>query len=207
MLTQRRGHVDEKKAFGDLEKIFVKTAQMLSKELHKANCLLYPGEPREYEAKQVMSTVLTELGYHHMVERPVKNPIPEITPGMGPLMIDIAMYTNDGIIDVEFKRELNDIDRDFPKLFTSSAIGCAIFYIFRKQSIDFALKRNILKKYQMVYSEMHELMKKHKKIGDKWFRFFLCAYKENRMFTKHYNSINKINFAEVEKCEILNHKI
>ena len=59
----------------DLEKIFVKTAQLLSNEPHKANCLLYPGSPREHEAKQAMSTVLTELGYHHMVERPVKNPI------------------------------------------------------------------------------------------------------------------------------------
>lgn len=191
----------------DLEKIFVKTAQILSNEPHKADCLLYPGYPREHEIKQVMSTVLTELGYHHMIERPIKNPQPEEPPCSDPLYIDIAMYTNDGIIDVEFKMKLHDIGRDFPKLFSSTAIGCAIFYVFQEQRIDFALKRNILKKYQIVYSEKHELMKLKKKIRDKWFRFFVCAYKENRMFTKHYSSINTINFNEVEKNEIIEHKI
>jgi hypothetical protein len=187
----------------DLENIFVKTAQLLSKEPHKANCLLYPGAPREHEAKQAMSTVLTELGYHHMVERPVKNPIPDKTPGNGPLMIDLSMYTNGGIIDVEFKGKLDDIGRDFPKLFASSAIGCAIFYIFREKSIDNALNRFIIKKYQLVYDEMRRFMKQRQKIRDKWFRFFVCAYKEKRVFTKHYNSINNIDFSEVEKNEIM----
>lgn len=188
----------------ELERIFVKTAQLLSKEPHKANCLLYPGAPREHEAKQTMSTVLTKLGYHHMVERPVKNPIPDKTSGNGPLMIDIAMYTNAGIIDVEFKGKLDDIGRDFPKLYSSSAIGCAIFYIFREKSIDNALNRFILKKYQLVYDEMLRLMEQRKKIREKWFRFFLCAYKENRMFTKHYNSINIVDFSEVGENEIIN---
>ncbi len=191
----------------DLEDIFIKTAQILSKETDKANCLLYPGDPREHEVKQVMSTVLSELGYRHMVERPVKNPIPDKTPGNGPLMVDIAIYANDGIIDIEFKRELSDINRDFPKIFSSPAIGCAIFYIFTKQSIDSTLKRNILKKYQKVYDEFQKLMQEREKVRDKWFRFFVCAYKENRMFTKHYNSIKTVNFEEVEKNEIIRPKI
>jgi hypothetical protein len=187
----------------DLENIFVKTAQLLSKEPHKANCLLYPGAPREHEAKQAMSTVLTELGYHHMVERPIKNPIPDKTPGNGPLMIDLSLYTEHGIIDVEFKRKLDDIGRDFPKLFASSAIGCAIFYIFREKSIGNALNRFILKKYQMVYAEIQGLMAQRQKIRDKWFRFFVCAYKEKRVFTKHYDTMNKIDFSEVVKSEII----
>jgi hypothetical protein len=55
----------------------------------------------------------------------------------------------------------------------------------------------------MIYDEMHGLMAQRQKIRDKWFRFFVCAYKEKRMFTKHYNSMNNIDFSEVAKNEII----
>jgi hypothetical protein len=50
---------------------------------------------------------------------------------------------------------------------------------------------------------MHTLMKQRQKVRDKWFRFFVCAYKEKRVFTKHYNSMNGIDFGEVAKNKIM----
>ncbi len=193
----------------DLESIFIKTSQILSKELHKAKCLLYPGKPREHECKQVMSTVLSEFGYNHMVERPIKNPLlkrsarrDDAKNGNDPLKIDMAIYTKVGIIDIEFKRKLDDIERDFPKLFASTAVGCAIFYIFQHESIDYAIQKFILKKYQTVYEKSRDASRKNCLLREKWFRFGICAYREGRLFSKHYDSITKVNFYEVAKNEI-----
>ena len=101
-------------------------------------------------------------------------------------------------------RELSDIGRDFPKLFDSDAVGCAIYYVFLGERIKRVLQTEILRKYQRVYEDIREeFIERHIDIKEKWFRFFVCAYKEGRMFTQFYRSVKEIDFYSVEKIEIV----
>lgn len=184
----------------ELEEIFLRTTELLTEEELKAGYLIYPTKPRECEARQIMSGVLSERKIAHMIERPFDNLAKDFTKGR-PLFVDLSIYTQKGIIDIEFKESLSDIRRDFPKLIAGPNIGCALFYIFHHKKIDRVLEGEILSKYQNVYEKILDELDRKKLVRDKWFRFFLLSFREKRVFSMHYDSMKNINFYKVSENE------
>jgi hypothetical protein len=183
----------------ELQNIFIRTAKRLLKDTTKAKCLLYPIKPRELEVRQVLCDVLTKLKYNHMIECPLDTPIKKWDRD-SPAFVDLSIYTKKGIIDIEFKESPTDIGRDFPKLLSSSSVGCGSFYLFRGQNINRRLKL-IMKRYQKSYESKYRQLKRKGLIHDKWFQFFLLAYDESRIFSKLYPSIKSIDFRLVFEGE------
>ena len=87
------------------------------------------------------------------------------------------------------------------------AVTAQAIYTARKLNpkikIIYFSAQNILKKYQQVYNEMYNIMRERDEIRDKWFRFFVLALKEKRMFSKHYDSIKTVNFNKVASNEVI----
>jgi hypothetical protein len=182
-----------------LQNIFIKTSELLLTDPLKAGHLLYPLKPRELEVRKVMCDVLSTMKYNYMIECPVDNPLQKGHLAQ-PLFVDMSVYTKKGIIDIELKESPTDIGRDFPKLLSSSSVGCGCFYLFRGENIDKQLKL-IIDRYKSSYKRKYRELEKQDKIYDKWFQFFLFAYKERRIFARLYQDIKSIEFDLIFESE------
>jgi hypothetical protein len=196
----------------DLANIFFKTATILSKDNEKYEYLVYPNRPREHEIKMVMIDILSEMGFYQMIERPIN--IPKKPGGKNDTtgFVDISIYTNKGMIDIELKEspsirknkyESKKARRDrldFPKFLSSASTGCSVFYFFRGDDVTRQFDI-ILKRYRSAYNDVYEDFEKRNLMKDKWFLFFLFAYKEHRIFSTLYRNIHEINFDHVRYNE------
>ena len=111
---------------------------------------------------------------------------------------DIAILTENGIIDIELKSAHNEegLMTDFRKFLSSpySTIGTAIFYISTHADIDSRLLE-IEKKFNLAYKKERKKLKNGGiVIHKKWYLFFLLAFYENRTFSCTYENINNMNF-------------
>ncbi len=183
----------------DLVKVFINTSKLLIKEADKAGFLICPDEIREYEARNVMCRVLTEQGINHMLERPIYNPMKK-NKKQRASWIDLSIYLESGIVDIEFKKSPNSFITDFEKLLTSSAIGCNSFYIFNNKKFDLR-KDFIIGRYQDHYEEVYEEVSTAGLIKDKWFQLFLLSFYEQRIFMCTFDTINEMNFKRLKEYE------
>jgi hypothetical protein len=177
----------------ELLSIFRTTSEKLLIEESKYGHLLYPLKPREVEARQVMGEVLNDSQLNYMIECPIYSPVQKIMNRTS--FVDLSIFLDKGIVDIEFKQSPSDIDRDFPKLLSPSSIGCASFYLFNEKSIDNQI--NLIKnRFQAAYDNTLYLNGEFA-FFEKWYLIYIVALEERRTFYKIYNNLRNLQFSDI----------
>lgn len=184
------GNVDPQK----LRKIFDLSADTILAEKTKYKNLLYPLKPREIEARQIMIRVLETEGLNYMIECPIHSPLQKIKNRAS--RVDLSIFSENGIVDIEFKQSPSDIDRDFPKLLSPSSIGCASFYIFNGKKIDKQLSW-IMDRFQAAYNHSINLNDEFIPFFDKWYLVYFVAIEERRIFYQNFKNLRNVVFSGI----------
>lgn len=184
------GNVDPQK----LRKIFDLSADTILAEKTKYKNLLYPLKPREIEARQIMIRVLETEGLNYMIECPIHSPLQKIKNRAS--RVDLSIFSENGIVDIEFKQSPSDIDRDFPKLLSPSSIGCASFYIFNGKKIDKQLSW-IMDRFQAAYNHSINLNDEFIPFFDKWYLVYFVAIEERRIFYQSFKNLGNVVFSGI----------
>jgi hypothetical protein len=177
-----------------LKKIFDLSADKILAEESKHKNLLYPLKPRAIEARQVMVEVLDAEGLNYMIECPTHSPLQKLENRAS--RVDLSIFSEKGIVDIEFKQSPSDIDRDFPKLLSPSSIGCASFYLFNGKKIDKQLSL-IMDRFQAAYNRSIGLNDKFSPFLDKWYLVYLVAIEEKRIYYQNFNSFKNVIFSDI----------
>ena len=178
----------------ELLSIFEVTSDKMLTHESKYGHLLYPLKPREIEARQVMSEVLNGNRLNYMIECPIHSPVQKLKNRTS--FVDLSIFLNNGIVDIEFKQSPSDIDRDFPKLLSPSSIGCASFYLFNGKSIDRQLPL-IKSRFQKAYESALDLDDDFAPFFNKWYLLYLLALEERRTFYQIFYNLKQLDFSSI----------
>lgn len=189
----------------DLKSIFCDASKLIVREMSKKRYehLISPIEPREWELRHAICDTLSKNKFNYIIECPIKDPFEDSKKNNNRnrdkvRRTDIAILTENGIIDIELKNAHNEegLMTDFRKFLSSpySTIGTASFYISTHADIDSRLLE-IEKKFNLAYKKERKKLKNGGiVIHKKWYLFFLLAFYENRTFSCTYENINNMNF-------------
>ena len=183
--------------FDQLFEILIKTADALTGNNRRNGFLLFrktKGQkycPREIDAQLLMSTILSDYGYYHIIE----NPISDFN---GRTDLSICSPVGLRIADIEFKINQEGVKDDFFKLFRSNVFGAVSFFI----SVDYQLKQ-IIESYKSAYREKFD-HGKYDLIKDKWFLLFYLSCKKKRVYAAFFDNIKTIkdrDFRVISECQ------
>ena len=182
----------------DLYEILIKTALAITREGNQHGFLLYRQTSskngiREIEVQHIMSNILSEYGYFHIIE----NPTPDFRV-RGRTDLSVCSQNGSRIVDIEFKINESDIRSDFFKFFRSDAFGVVSFFI----SVDSNLV-NVCEWYEAAYQEKLEKVN-YELFIDKWFLLFCLSISQKIAFVKFYDSLKSIrkgSFNNLCKCK------
>ena len=182
----------------ELLSIFHETSNKILSHDSKSEYLLYPLNPRELEARQIMCGLLSNRHLNHMIECPIYSPTQKLENRTS--FVDLSIFLSSGIVDIEFKESPSDIKRDFPKLLSpysySIGCGCASFYLFKGKDIDKQLPL-IIERFQSAYKFALDLRNDFVPNFYKWYIVYLLAIKEKRIFYQLFDNLEHLNFSSI----------
>lgn len=176
--------------------IFHETSSKLFSHDSKSDYLLYPVNPRELEVRQIMCELLSNKHLYHMIECPIYSPMQKLKNRTS--FVDLSIFLCNGIVDIEFKESISDIQRDFPNLLSphpySMGCGCASYYLYKGTDIDSQLPV-IIERFQSAYQFALDLRNTFSTDLSKWYIVYLVAMKEKRIFYQVFENLQDLDFS------------
>ena len=192
----------------DLIEIFKDVSERLCNESHKCGYLIYTQEKnnkkiiREPEVQCVFSIVLSEKKIYFGTEVPTKNLYNISSKKADVANTDLVINPNDQPINIEFKREIPEVDyikKDFEKLSREHVAGCAIYHILKNTN------KETLSKLHRNYKEAYKKIEKVNKKQPKWFVFFILIKEKRECLYKVFENITDISEADFEQSKFQNY--